>query len=185
MNRSHRELRLAPIALAIGAVAIVFSVQAADRPDSEQVSNLLSQVKSHAFQMKEDAATLESYTRLGGVSWQTHASVITQMKERINEAGRDVQKLEDAKKSASPWQEMAIQRIQPLLRELATNTGKAIQYLNENPKRLSMDPYKSYLEANADVSEELSSMISDFVDYGNTKQRLEMLERRLELPASR
>ena len=44
-----------------------------------------------------------------------------------------------------------------------------------------MEPYKDYIEANADLSIELASMISDFVNYGDTKQRLESLAGKLEL----
>ena len=103
------------------------------------------------------------------------------MKEDINEAGQDLAKLEDAKKSASPWQQTAIERIRPLLKELAGNTEKAIQHINDNPSRLNQAEYKDYIEANADLSAELSSMIKDFVDYGSIKDRLENLDSKLEL----
>ncbi len=185
MNTFHRKLRIVPIAaLAMGMTTSFFAARAADHmPDSEQVSELLSQVKTHAFQLKEDAGTLESFTRNVSLSWQSHAVVLTRMKEDINEAGRDLAKLEEAKRSASPWQRTAIERILPLLKELAGNTEKAINYGNENQKSLFTEPYKDYLEANADLSSELASTISDFVDYGNTKERLDALERKLELPA--
>jgi hypothetical protein len=187
MKIFHQKLRIVPIAvLAVGMSTGFFAASAADQmPDSEQVSELLSQVKTHAFQLKEDAGTLESFTHNAGLSWHSHAAVLTRMKEDINEAGRDLTKLEEAKKSASPWQKTAIERIQPLLKELAGNTEQAINYGNENQKRLFTEPYKDYLEANADLSSELASTISDFVDYGNTKERLDALERKLELPATR
>jgi DNA repair exonuclease SbcCD nuclease subunit len=187
MKAFHEKLRILPIAvLAMGMGTRSFAAEAADHLlDSEQVSELLSQVKTHAFQLKEDAGTLESFTHNVSLSWQSHAAVLTRMKEDINEAGRDLTKLEEAKKSGAPWQKTAIERIHPLLRELAGNTEKAINYGNENQKRLFTEPYKDYLEANADLSSELASTISDFVDYGNTKDRLEALERKLELPAKR
>ena len=187
MKIFHQKLRIVPIAvLAVGMSTGFFAASAADQmPDSEQVSELLSQVKTHAFQLKEDAGTLESFTHNAGLSWHSHAAVLTRMKEDINEAGRDLTKLEEAKKSGAPWQKTAIERIQPLLKELAGNTEQAINYGNENQKRLFTEPYKDYLEANADLSSELASTISDFVDYGNTKERLDALERKLELPATR
>jgi len=68
------------------------------------------------------------------------------------------------------------------LKEIAANTQNAIQYLNKSPKRLSSNEYKDYIEANADVAEKLAGLVADFVDYGNTKNRLERLTSKLELP---
>jgi hypothetical protein len=68
-----------------------------------------------------------------------------------------------------------------LLKELADNTTNVIQYIKDNPKRLMFPAYKEYIEANADTSSRLTSLIGDFQDYGNTKQRLEALADKLEL----
>ena len=40
---------------------------------------------------------------------------------------------------------------------------------------------KDYYEANADYSTDLAKMIADFVDYGQTKDRLERLQSKLEI----
>jgi hypothetical protein len=182
MNIFHRKLRMLPIvALAISAAATSLAVQVEGRPDSEQVSTLLSNVKTQAGMLREDASTMESYTRTGGLNWKSHAEAVNRMRDHINEAGRQLSKLQEVRAQASPWQSTAITRIQPLLTELAANTEKAIQYINDNPGRLFMEPYKDYIEANADLSIELASMISDFVNYGDTKQRLESLAGKLEL----
>ncbi len=45
-----------------------------------------------------------------------------------------------------------------------------------------MPEYKDYIEANADVADKLAGLIADFVDYGNTKNKLERLTAKLELP---
>ena len=63
----------------------------ADVPDSEQVSKLLSEAKTQAFQLREDASTMESYTR-SNASWQSHSAAVDQMKEHINAAGRTLTK---------------------------------------------------------------------------------------------
>jgi len=41
--------------------------------------------------------------------------------------------------------------------------------------------YKDYIEANADVAAGLFSLISDFVDYGNHKNRMQRLAIKLEV----
>ena len=108
-------------------------MNAADAPDSEQVSKLLSEAKTLAFQVKEDAVAMGGYTRMNA-SWESHASAIDQMKERINALGRQVAKLKDARSGASPWQKTAIDRIDPFLDELGGYTAAVIEHLKGDPE---------------------------------------------------
>jgi hypothetical protein len=170
-------------ALLVGFLMVSPPVKAADVPDSEQVPELLSEAKTLAFQLKEDAGTMESYTR-SNVSWQSHAAAINQIKEHVNALGRQVAKLKDERNTASPWQKTAIDRINPFLDELGGYTSAVIEHIKGEPKH-TMDEYKDYLEANADYSADLAAMIADFVDYGKTKQRFERLAGKLEVPPPR
>jgi hypothetical protein len=45
-----------------GTLAAACFAKAAGIPDSEKVSKLLSEAKTMAFQLKEDTATMESFT---------------------------------------------------------------------------------------------------------------------------
>ena len=65
------KLMFAPLALILAMGGICTVAQAADMPDSEQVSELLSQVKSNAFQLAQDSAILESYTGPAGSTGKT------------------------------------------------------------------------------------------------------------------
>ncbi len=172
-----------PALLLAGCLMALPAVKAADVPDSDQVSKLLSEAKTLAFQLKEDAATMESYTR-SNVTSQSHAAAINQIKEHVNALGRQVTKLKDARTAASPWQKTAIDRINPFLDELGGYTSAVIEHINGQPKH-SMNEYKDYLEANADYAADLAAMIADFVDYGKTKQRFERLAGKLEIPSAR
>ena len=107
---------------------------------------------------------------------------ITQIKEHVNALERQAAKLNDLRNTASPSQKTVIDRIIPFLNELEGYTSAVIDRLNENPKRLNTPEYKDYLEANADYSADLATMIADFVDYGRTKERLERLTDKLEVP---
>ena len=158
------------------------AIRAADVSDSEQVSKLLSETKTIAFQLKEDAESMESYTR-SNASWESHVVAINQIKEHVNALGRQAMKLKDAKNAASPWQKTAIERIYPFLDELSGYTSAVIEHVNKHPKLLTTAEYKDYLEANADYAGDLAAMIGDFVDYGRTKQRLQSLTDKLEIPA--
>jgi len=183
MNQRKSIARIGTSAsLLAGFLAASFTLSAADVPDSEQVSKLLSEAKTMAFQLKEDAVTMESFTRMN-VSMESHAVAINQIKDHVNALTRQVAKLNEARDSASPWQRTAINRIQPFLDELDGYTAAAIEYVNGEPRH-TLAEYKDYLEANADYSTDLAAMIGDFVDYGRTKQRMERLTNKLEVPAS-
>jgi hypothetical protein len=171
----------------VGALALTpvgFLVAAAtnpvDVPDSEQVSKLLSETKTMAFQLKEDAATMESFTRMN-VSWENHKVTINQIKDHVNALLKQVQKLNDAKATASPWQKTAIDRITPYLDEMEGYTLAIIEHLNGQTKH-TLAEYKDYLEANADYSSDLAAMVANFVDYGKTKEKVQTLGAKLEVP---
>jgi len=175
----------APLALAAaGFLFLTPAMKAAEVPDSEHVSKLLSDAKTMAFQLKEDADRMESFTRVG-VSWQSHADAIMVIREHVNEMGKIEAKLRAARGEASPWQKTAIDRIMPFIDELGGYTSAVIEHINADPKRLNTAEYKDYLEANVDYSADMAAMIADFVNYGKTKARFERLNEKLELPVSR
>jgi len=171
-------LIVSPMVKAAGA-----AVKPAEVPDSEHVSKLLSEAKTLAFQVKEDAATMETFTR-EDVSWQGHAAAIMQMKDDYNALARQVTKLKEARDMASPWQRTAIDRITPFMNEMVGYTSAVIEHLNGQPKH-TLTEYKDYLEANADYSADLAAMIANFVDYGNHKAKMEHLGAKLEIGAGK
>jgi len=147
--------------------------------DSEQVSKLLSETKTMAFQLKEDAVMMEGFTRMDA-SWESHVIAINQIKEDINALGREFAKLQAAGDAASPWQRTAIARISPYLDELVGYTTAVIERLTGDRKHNIAD-YRDYLEANADYATDLAAMIANFVDYGNARDRVENLGGKLEV----
>jgi hypothetical protein len=167
--------------LVTGFLGASFTMRAADVPDSEQVSKLLSEAKTLAFQVKDDAVTMESFTRMN-VSLENQAIAINKVKDDVNALGRQVDKLKAARGEAAPWQKTAIDRIQPFLDELGGYTAAVIDHLNGTPRH-NIAEYQDYLEANADYATDLAATIADFVNYGNTKQKLERLTTTIEAPA--
>src|SRR5579862_2922322 len=137
-----------PAVLLAGLLVTSPLMRAADVPDSEQVSKFLSEAKTLAFQVKEDAATMETFTRME-VSVENHVAAINVMKDHINALAKQVAKLKAASGTASPWQKAAIDRINPFLDELGGYTSAVIEHLNGDRKR-NFSEYKDFLEANAD-----------------------------------
>lgn len=157
------------------------SANAAVVPDSEHVAKLLGQAKTMAVQLRDDAVAMEGFTRMN-VSWESHAVAINQIRDHVNALEKQEAKLKDARAEAAPWQKTAIDRIVPYLDELEGYTSAVIERINDQPNRLFTDEYKDFLAANADYATDLAAMIGDFVDYGKTRDRLERLSDKLEIP---
>src|SRR5215471_13567265 len=116
-------------AVLLGVCSIWSYAAAAD------VDQLLQQASAQAFQLRRDSATLESFTR-SRVSWQSHAAQINTIRTHVNDLGQTLSQLQAARDSAGKASQQAIDRIQPILQELASNTTSIIEHLNQNPNRL-------------------------------------------------
>ena len=155
------------------------AMPAASREENPEVTRLLSQARDEAAALSRDADDMESLTR-SDVSWQSHAEMLNTIKEHINNLARTIEKLNSLRDSASEWQQQAIDRAIPLMRDLAANTTAAINHLNENKLRPTSGSYTEYLKENTETAHQLSDMISSFV-YGETRAKLDKLEHRLEI----
>lgn len=167
--------------LATALLAMAPAIRAANPPASEEVSGFLSDAKTEAVQLQFDAAELNNFAR-AKTSWETHATKLTEIKEHINKVSGLVTKMNAAKAEAAPWQQQAIERINPMLAELATTVSAAINHLSKNQDRLLFAPYPDYAAATAATATDMAEMISDYVEYGETKHHLDDLTRQLEVP---
>jgi len=178
---SKRAVNL-PALASLLAVGLLFpALQAVGAPDSQEVSDLLSQAKSEAVQIKTDSSDMETFTRQT-VTWESHADRIRGITEDINRIGETVAKLNSASPTASPWQKTAIARINPMLKELADNTTTIIDHLNnEKGKFINNQEHKDLLKTNADLASDMAAVITDFVNYGETRSKYLELRQKLEV----
>ncbi|HVJ08133.1 MAG TPA: hypothetical protein VM554_07100 [Acidisarcina sp.] len=177
------------IRISAGFVAVMFLLfmgwrfTSAQTTDSAAVSQLLADARTQARLAEDDAAMLESFTT-SGVSWQTHSSQLNSMKEHVNDLGKTVKQLNDIRGEGSPWQQEAIDRINPLLRHMADQLTTTINHLNNNQSRVGLPPYRDYTTANHELASRTAATINDFVEYGKAKAKAQSLEQKLELPSS-
>jgi hypothetical protein len=149
-------------------------------PDSEQITKLLDEARSHALQAEDDAATLESYTR-SRVNWKLHAYELDSMKQHVNELGKIASQMQELEPQGSTWQKQTTRQVMPLLREMAANLTNTMQHLNENQSRVHMQPYLEYTRTNYELAKRTADLIRDVVDYSEAKSTAESLEEKLEL----
>jgi len=186
--------RLVIVTAAIVAiVCLLFPVQPVNAADdsSAQVSKLLSQAKTKAFELKEDASELWLFTQVPPtansateISEETHSEALKRISADVGAMTVELAKLESARKNAAPWQQGAIDEIKPLVKELVNSTQAVVEYFNKRPNQTRTEEYKDYVEANADRADQLATLISVFVDYGKTKDRLERLGTKLGMPGA-
>jgi hypothetical protein len=161
----------------------ITSLLVAQNVTSAAISERLKVVKSHAALAEDDAATLKSYA-FSRLSWESHSARVSLMKEHINALIKDYNDLAEMRPDAVPWQQEAIDRIEPLVRETADQLTALIEHMNQNQSRLHMKPYRDYVNAHYKVVSNLHKVIADFVDYGEAKEQKEAMERELALPTT-
>lgn len=156
----------------------------AQKPDSPAVAQLLEKVKGHAALADNDAAALASFLR-SGLSWQSHGVQLESIKFHVNNLVKDTAEMSELRHEGSPWQQQAIDRISPLLPEIASHLTATIQHFNENLNQTRMKPYRELVLNNEKLIHNAHEIIADFVDYGEAKNKAEALERELEPPPSK
>jgi hypothetical protein len=179
-------LRKMAVELIVGVLTVsmlfLFSTPlSAQKQENPEVTKLLADARDKAAELSRDADDMESMIR-SDVSWQSHADMLELIKTHVNQLGKIAAQLEQRRGEASSWQQQAIDRMLPVLRELAANTTAAINHLNENKARpLQTSSYPQYLSENAEAAHNLSDMISSFVRYGDSRAKVEKLEQKLEI----
>ena len=149
--------------------------------DSAEVSAFLAEAKREAVQLRSDTEEMQTFTR-SNLNWRTFATKITKIKRHVNNLGATIGKLNNTRGEGSAWQQQAIDRIDPLLKELVSSVQATISQLNEHQGRVHSVHYKEYVKANHEQASNLAALVSDFVEYGKTKNKMEEIAKNPEVP---
>lgn len=146
-----------------------------------EASELLGEVHGLAAQLHREAQTLESFNRSPRISRESHAAQLTLMRAQVNDVGSRLARLQEIKHVAAPWQQQAINRLQPLAEDVAQHTEFAIVHLNENGNYLFAPSYQEHLAEAMDQAKELKQTAGNFLAYNSAQQRLDRLQSLVEL----
>ncbi len=174
--RLRRSVSWASMSVSVSALLLWPAMQAAAM--AAALTTLFQEARTTATQLRADALTMETYTR-SNMSWQSHAAQISEIKQHINKAGSILSDMQAARADAKPWHQDSIDRITPVLKELASNTEAVINHINAAPKQLQFPDYQSYLKDNAELATDLSKIVGDTVDSDNVRTRIEALQAKL------
>ncbi len=148
------------------------------RPESQQLTQLLSDASDEARELATDAEETQTLI-FDDTNWVTHALMLARVKGHVDNMALIIEKLSKTQKSGSELQEQAVEQMLPLVKELSANTTAAINYLNQNKARPVSDSYTQYLNKNAETARQLSSIISSLFEYQKSMAEIEKLRSKL------
>ncbi|HEV2323491.1 MAG TPA: hypothetical protein VGS10_06030 [Terracidiphilus sp.] len=137
-------LSVATLALAIPAR----SALAAAPPHSKPIPKLFDQVKQHAAEANYDAAVLDSYRRTN-IDFRSYAQLLNHMKEHANDLFQDYYELQRVRDSGTPAQREAIDKLEPQLREMATELTNTFQKLNERQEQVNTPKFRDQVHGSS------------------------------------
>lgn len=137
-------LSVAALALAIPAR----SAFAASPPDSKTIPKLFDQVKQHAAEANYDAEVLDTYPHLN-LDRRSYAQTLTEIRKHANDLFQDYYALQRVRDKGTPAQRAAIDQLEPMLRDMATDLTNIIQSLNQRPAQVSMRNFHSQVHGSS------------------------------------
>lgn len=135
----------------LGVAVIVLAIPArsafaASQSDSKAIPKLFDQVKQHAAETDLDAAVLDSYRRSPNTNFRLYAQLLNHMKDHANDMFKDYDELQRVRDSGFPAQREAIDRLEPQLREMATEMTNTIQLLNKHQEWVKMPNFRHQVQ---------------------------------------
>jgi uncharacterized surface protein with fasciclin (FAS1) repeats len=140
-----------------------------------KIDDMLADFESKAVETRREAAMLESTRRNSGLSWQTHSSHLSTMKDHINDMGKMLAELEGMNPKATLFQEKAIEAARPHLEDMARRVENALNWLNEDRRSIAKEEYRDNLHGIWVSSDWLYTDVDTIVDYHEARMRLHEL----------
>ena len=145
-------------------------------PVQAEVKKLLKQISSNAAITSRHAEALESFTRGPKLQFETHALELTRAKEAINAMGSDFRRLQELRSSALLWQQLVIDRVEPVLVGMASHATDAIERLNQGRGGIRSQEYWHAVGNLRASASEARNLIAVNLDYAQAREKLNRLD---------
>jgi len=143
----------------------------------KEVARLLKNIASNAAVASTYADKLDVSTRVGSrLTYATHAAELTATKAAINAIGSDFRKLQELRPSALPWQQLLMDRMEPVLIGLASHTTDAIERLNEVRGTVASQEYRDAVGNIYAFAGHARKLIAVNLDYAQSRERLNTID---------
>ena len=141
-SRAFRLAAMLAVVLPLSSAAF-----AVNQRSSIEVSILMGQARADAVQADKDITALETYL-LANIPWQTHFLRLETIQVDVNNLLKDLKQLNAIKEEATPSQQDAINRLDPLVHSMSFNIAATIKYLNHNHSTVNMPVCTEHVRAN-------------------------------------
>ena len=143
----------------------------------KDVERLFKQISANAAITSRHAEALESFTRgTPMLQFETHTAELTRTKEAINTMGLDFQRLQELRPNALPWQQLVIDRMEPVLVGLAGHATEAIERLNQDRRGLLSQEYRNAVGNLYTYAGQARNLIAVNLDYAQAREKLNRLD---------
>jgi len=152
-------------------IATSFSGQAAkkiQRP-ADQAKITLSEIEESAVNTAREADPIGLLA--GGLSQDSHYDHLMAIKDDINRMGREISILDAESESLAPWEQQALNKIEPLLRETAANAQMAIERFEQDQNDLWKEDYRRYVNGVERGSEQIAETLKAYLKYEKAHQQ--------------
>ncbi len=122
-----------------------------------------------ASALGSNADLLRTYINAANMDADSHLDQLETIKAEINKMGKELASLEAQRSSLSTWEQQAVDKSLPLLKNVAANTESAIHYFNANRNILWTPVYRGYADAIYQDSEKISKTVGDYLKYAKAQ----------------
>lgn len=179
--KSYRAIAgLVALFVFVAGLLMIPAMLRADTPDSPEINKLLAQSKTEGAILLKDSGEMSTFTN-SNISWEAYAGKIDLIKDHVNKTGKLLAEMQQLESTGSPWQQVAVKRIYPVLKELADNTTAVIEQLTTHQSKVHMPEFRDYVKANYELSTDLEAMLRDYANYGQTREKLDRATTKLEI----
>ena len=146
-------------------------------PAQKEVEKLLKRVSYQAAVVARHAESLESFTRGGRqLQYESHAAELEGAKDAINVMGADLRRLQELRPSALAWQQLVIDRVEPVLVGQAGHATEAIERLNADRSKLPSAEYRDAVVNLGAYAGQARNLIAVNLDYAQAREKLNRLD---------
>ena len=156
-------------------VAVSFApMQAASDPAAQARKTLRDMERSTAA-VVDRADELNLYSRDMRYSPDADLSGWIAIKEDVNRVGRELASLQAERGSLAPWEQQAIDRTTPLMKQAAENADKAIRFFDQNRDHLWTKTYANYTGNLYQETKQADKTLREYLDLAKARNREEHL----------
>jgi hypothetical protein len=147
-----------------------FSASTPDRDDSQSFE-LMKNLAFAANDAADQASELDAAAYSSSVSWEVHAQRLQALKDDVNEMGRILTRLDDRRASLSAPDRDSLDHAGTILKDMATNSQAAIQFLNADQQNFWQSSYRKNVSNLSNESTQLASSLDHAIALDKARMK--------------